>query len=326
MLSPRPPAKIRNPRRFSLWSLRWHDSVGRMWNSRRVDSWRSLLANIARRAPNAFAGPVEGVIVVRLWPHGKLSGIPCHRLVCVIAFLLAGKISTLAQDYIPQLPFINAGADSRFAQMDFAQIYLDQQIKSARDKEKREREKKELIASGVLSALDLEAPNYAIEQFNRAASLMTAQKSKQAIQCLEKAIKLYPEFVLAHINLGLAYLDQGDTVRAKSEFETSAKLDDKFAGAFLNLGRLALSVNDFALAQSELGKAASLRPGDVRILSVLAYAQHGNHLYKNALETVDRVHALDHKGLANVHYVGAAAALSLNDAATAERELNLFLS
>ena len=244
----------------------------------------------------------------------------------MVALLVAGGTSTLAQDYVREMPFINAGSDSRFAQVDFAQILLDGQIKSAKDKEKRDRENRELIASGVLSALDIEAPNYAIEQFNRAASLLTAQKSKQAIQYLEKAIKYYPKFVLAHINLGLAYLDQGDTARAKSEFETSAKLDDKFAGAFLNLGRLALSVNDFSAAQSELVKAAALRPQDVGILSTLAYAQHGNHLYKNALETIDRVHALDHKGAANVHYVGAAAALSLNDAGTAERELNLFLS
>ncbi len=84
-------------------------------------------------------------------------------------------------------------------------------------------------------------------------------------------------------------------------------------------------MNDFATAQAQLGKAASLRPGDAHILAALAYAENGNRSYKNALDTIERVHRLDHKDVANVHYVGAAAALSLNDAGTAERELNLFL-
>lgn len=263
---------------------------------------------------------------MQLSSHATFSGIARRSIAWVIALLLSGEVSALAQNYVPTMPFINTGSDSAFAQIDFAQMYLDEQNKSAKDKEKRDRENKELIDSGVISALDVDAPNHAIDEFNRAAKFLTAQKSKEAIQCLEKAIAFYPKFVLAHINLGLAYLDQGDLTRAKSEFETSAMLDDKFAGSFLNLGRLALSVNDFATAHSELGKAASLRPRDVRILAALAFAENGNHLYKNALETVDRVHALDHKGAANVHYVGAAAALALNDPDTAERELNLFLS
>ena len=227
---------------------------------------------------------------------------------------------------MPQaLPSLNPGPDSSFSQMDFAQMYLDLQSKRVKDKEKQELEKKELIDSGVVSALDLEAPNKAIEQFNRASTLMTAQKSKDAIQYLQRAIAAYPSFVLAHINLGLAYIDQGDTNRAKSEFETAAKLDEKFAGSFLNLGRLALSEKDYATARSNLGRAASLRPKDAVILSTLVYAQNGNHQYQEALETTHRVHALEHKRVANVHYVAAAAALGLKDFDAAERELNFFL-
>ena len=91
------------------------------------------------------------------------------------------------------MPLINVGSDFGFSQIDFAQTYLDVQAKSAKDKEKRERENKELIASGVLSALDLEAPNYAIEQFNRAASLLMAQKSKKAIQYLQGRSRPIPD-------------------------------------------------------------------------------------------------------------------------------------
>jgi VWFA-related protein len=196
----------------------------------------------------------------------------------------------------------------------------------AREREQQQAQDKELIDSGVVSALDLAAPNKAVEEYNRATSLLKAQNSKEAIKHLQRAINVYPKFVSAHIGLGLAYIDQEDPGLARTEFETAAKLDEKFPGSFLNLGLVALSLNEFAAAQPELEKAASLRPNDARILSTLAYAQNGTHQYQQVLQTARRVHSLNHKGLAAVHYVAASAALSLSDFEAAEHELNLFLS
>jgi Ca-activated chloride channel homolog len=244
-----------------------------------------------------------------------------RRLACVAAFWLCGQVAALAQ-----LPGINTGPDSAMAQVDFAQIYLETENRRLANIEKRKAQDRELVESGAVSALDLEAPNNAVEEFNRARSLLKAQNSKEAIKHLQKAIADYPKFVSAHLGLGLAYVDQEDPGRAKGEFETAAKLDDKFPGSFLHLGRLALLQNDFPAAESALEKAASLRPKDVTILSTLTYAQTGNHQYRHALETVQRVHVLDHKGMATVHYVAASAAMSINDFEIMERELNFFLS
>jgi Ca-activated chloride channel family protein len=243
-----------------------------------------------------------------------------RRLAWAVALWLSGQVSALAQ-----LPNINAGPDSGFAQIDFAQMYLDQINRDARKSAQQRNQDKELIDSGVVSALDLEAPNKAVEEFNRATSLMKAQHSKEAIKHLQRAVHTYPKFVSAHIALGLAYLDQEDTPHARSEFETATKLDAKFPGSFLNLGLVALSTNDFGAAQPELEKAASLRPKDARILSALTYAQNGTHQYQQALETAKLVHTVDHKGMANVHYVAASAAMSLKNFDAMERELNLFI-
>ena len=100
----------------------------------------------------------------------------------------------------------------------------------------------------------------------------------------------------------------------------------RFPGSFLNLGRLALSLNDFPTAQSELEKAAAILPEDPKILSTLAYAQNGTHQFRNVLGTVERIHAVDHKGMANVHYVAAAAAMAIQDYDAMERQLNFLLS
>jgi VWFA-related protein len=211
-------------------------------------------------------------------------------------------------------------------QVDFAQIYLETQNRNLKEIERLRAQDRERVESGTISALDLDAPNKAVEEFNRARNLMKEQNSKEAIKYLQKAIGDYPKFVSAHIGLGLAYVDQEDPGRAKSEFEAAAKLDAKFPGSFLHLGQLALSQKDFGAAQSVLEKAATLRPQDTGILSTLAYAQNGNQQYQQAIETAQRVHALDHKGMANVHYIAAAAAMALNDFETMERELNFFIS
>ena len=257
-------------------------------------------------------------------PHLRWFWAIKRSLTLFVAFWLCCGISAFAQ--ILGLPFTNAGPDSLMEQVDFAQIYLETQNRQVKETERQRAIDKERVESGVVSALDLDAPNKAVEEFNRASSLLKAQNSKEAIKYLQKAIRDYPKFVSAHVGLGLAYVDQEDTGRAKSEFETAAKLDSKYPGSFLHLGQLALSRQDFATAQPELEKAASLLPQDARILSTLAYAQNGNHQYQQVLETVQHVHTLDHKGLANVHCVAAAAAMALNDFEAMERELNFFLS
>jgi len=241
-------------------------------------------------------------------------------LPCAFAFCVYGSIAHAQW----QLPTINTGSDSAFTRIDFAQMQLDQQNRDAKKKEERRIKDKGLIDSGVVSALDLAAPNKAVQQYNHATSLLQAQNSKEAIKVLQKAIHSYPKFVSAHNALGLAYLDQEDA-RARDEFEAAAKLDDKFPGSFLNLGLLALSAKDFATGQSNLEKAAALSPNNPKILSALAFAQIGEHHYQQTLQTAKRVHALEHRGVANVHYIAAAAALSLNDLDTARSELSLFV-
>jgi Ca-activated chloride channel homolog len=217
-------------------------------------------------------------------------------------------------------------AQSPFNNLDLVQIYVNAQGQHSKDAERdRIASNQGLVDSGAASILDLSAPQGAVEQFDRALTLMKGQNSKEAIKYLQKAIKAYSKFVSAHVNLGIAYLDQNDPERARSEFETATKLDDKFARSFLNLGVLSMSQKDFAGAASQLEKAATLRPQDARILATLARAQNANHQYRRTLETVQRAHALNHKELADVHYVGAAAAMALNDFETMERELTVFV-
>ena len=167
-----------------------------------------------------------------------------------------------------------------------------------------------LMDSGTVSALDLAAPDNAIKQLKEGTSALKGQRTEEAIRCFQKAVKIYPHFASAHNALGLAYLEGRDD-RARAEFETAAKLDDRIPGPFLNLGLIAIGAGDFAQAESYLQKAAGLTTNDPQILSALAFAQYGNHRYEESLQTVQRIHALQHHGFANAHYIGAASAIAL---------------
>ena len=232
--------------------------------------------------------------------------------------------SILQGSLFAQLPFMNAGPDSAFAQVDFAQMYMDTANKEQFKNQEQVEQRKHLVEIGAISALDLDASNKALEEYNRAATLMKEQHAKEAVTHLQKAIAAYPKFVMAHNTLGLAYIELGDS-HAKEEFEEAAKLDPKFPGSFLHLGMLALSANDFVTADSNLEKAATLAPNDPKTLAALAFAQNGDHKYAEAVQTAYRVHALEHRNFANVHYVAAAAAMALENYNEMERQLKFFV-
>ena len=244
----------------------------------------------------------------------------------LFAFLVC--VAGIATGQIAQqnpVPLVNVGGnyfESQFARLEFAQKVLEEQNRKSEEQRKQQQN---LIDSGTVSVLDLQAPQKAVSEFNKGAELLQHQKPREAVTHLEKALHAYPKFISAHNDLGLAYEDLDDAEHAKSEFELAARLDDKFAGSFLNLGRLALSQKDFTTAASQLEKAAALRPRDGSILTVLAYAQNSTHQYRHAIETAERVHSLDHKGLANAHYLAAASAIELKEFDVVERELERFL-
>ena len=165
----------------------------------------------------------------------------------MFAALLLAPVSSSAQHGGGEIPtFPNVGPQGMMTTgpdamvlADYAQMTLDQQTRDMKKNEQEQEKRKALVDSGMVSALDLDAPNSAIAQYNRAVALMKEQKSKEATQYLQKAIAHYPKFVAAHISLGLAYLDQDDPQRARTEFETAAQLDDKSSS--LNLGRLSFA-------------------------------------------------------------------------------------
>lgn len=241
-------------------------------------------------------------------------------LLSLCAVLFFGS-SVFAQH---QLPYLDGSRNSPLGQVDFDEIYREQMLLDSMQKDRGSAQSQQ-FESGTVSALDMVAPKKAVAKLREATSLLVAQKAKDAVSYLQKAIEIYPKFVSAHLELGLAYYDLKDK-RAKDEFETATMLDDQLPISHLYLGVLSLWSNDFNTADASLEKAALLSPNDPQILNALVFAQNGVHKYSDVLRTVDHIHKLDHHGMGEVHYVAAAAALSMHNIQSGISELNTFLS
>lgn len=252
------------------------------------------------------------------------NGIANALAQCLIAGLAVGSAAAQIAQQNP-VPLVNVGGtymESQFARLDFAQKILEEQ--NHKNEEQR-RQQQKLVDSGTVSVWDLQAPARAVSEFNTGAELLQRQKSKEAVAHFTKAIAAYPKFISALNDLGLAYEDLDQVEDARREFDLATKLDAKFAGSYVNLGRLDLAQKNFGEAVSILKKAALLRPLDASVLTVLTYAENSAHEYRHAIDTAQRVHGLQHKGFANVHYVAASSAIEVKDFDAVRRELERFL-
>lgn len=261
----------------------------------------------------------------------RLPTLLCSRVpvgLSVTVLLNLGVVLCLGAQVAAQhqsLPYLRADRNSTFTQLDFAELYLQQQTRDDIESTITHLPSDKSATHGSVPALDLAAPQKAVRQYQRGLLSMKGQHSKDAIHYLQRAVEIYPNFISAHNALGVAYLDQHQDDLAKAEFQRAAQLDDHFTLSFVNLGVLALRASDYSTADSNLEKAASLSSGDPMILAALAFAQNGSRQYTKVLSTVKQIHRLDPGHQATVHYVAASAAQSLHDFDAMQRELTMFL-
>jgi tetratricopeptide (TPR) repeat protein len=181
-------------------------------------------------------------------------------------------------------------------------------------------------ASPLVAAADLNIPESARKEFDKANQFVTKENWQRAIERLNKAITIYPQYAQAYNNLGVAYGHLGDRARNLEALQKAISLNDHFAEAHLNLARLAIVDRDFPQAEVLLNKATAIDPTDAQILSALANMELLNHHYEQALATCRRAHSTARGVHAVVHYVAARIFEQENRPLDAVAELRVFLS
>jgi Tfp pilus assembly protein PilF len=114
--------------------------------------------------------------------------------------------------------------------------------------------------SNVISVGEIgkDVPDKAKKEFERASKLSDAGKALEAIDHLRKAIAIYPNFMMAHNDLGAQLLEQGNLDEAATELHRAIELDPKAFNPYLNLGIVLIRQKKFTEAADTLRKSLSL--------------------------------------------------------------------
>ena len=126
----------------------------------------------------------------------------------------------------------------------------------------KEKESPDRNASRAVSVseLDRDIPSNARKEFDRASKLVSEGNNAAAIVHLQKAIELYPGYVMAHNDLGTQLLAQGKLAEAAEELRKAVSLDPKAFNPALNLGIVLVHQHQFPEAMTILRTATSLGP------------------------------------------------------------------
>jgi tetratricopeptide (TPR) repeat protein len=131
------------------------------------------------------------------------------------------------------------------------------------------------ISVGELGA---NVPKGAKKEFELASKAAQEQRGDEAIAHLRKAISIYPNFVMAHSDLGTQLLAQGKLEEAAEEFRRAIQIDEKAFNPRLNLGIVLVQQQEFAEGAEVLARALSLNSDSpaARLYAGLAQMGLGN--------------------------------------------------
>jgi len=124
------------------------------------------------------------------WP---LDDLRTARLVCLPSTRLLSARQSPVRNDARRRPLVNVGGgpnDAQFFSLDFAQKILAQQNK--KPNQRGLARVKELVDSGSLSELDLPAPANAINEFNKASSLLRVSVPRRQSSTCEKRFRHIP--------------------------------------------------------------------------------------------------------------------------------------
>ena len=179
-------------------------------------------------------------------------------------------------------------------------------------------------ASSLVSASDLAIPIRARKELEKAIEMIRKEDLQQAIQKLNKAITIYPQYAMAYNNLGTIYSLLGDSARESEALQKAIGLDPNLELAYLNLGKLDIREGQYPAAETVLNKAVSLNSHDPVAMILLGYAELMDRAFDSAIATSRKAHLLEQPH-ATAHWVAAFAFEKENQGENAIAELETLL-
>ncbi len=135
----------------------------------------------------------------------------------------------------------------------------------------------------------------AVKEHEKATQLMIKGKYKEAIEPLEKAINLNPDFHEAYYNLGISYEHLGQYKKAIKALEEVVKLSPQDANVYYALGFAYYKKKKYKKAVTAFDRSISLKPNNAFAFSKLGDTYLAMGKKDKALEQYEILKRLDTK-------------------------------
>lgn len=118
----------------------------------------------------------------------------------------------------------------------------------------------------------LRIPSKAVKEFERSQKAFHSGALFTSVEHLQKALQIYPDFIQAHLALGLRFIQLGDYQKALAEHEAALALDPRSALAHQEFSFLLLLLNRIPEAEAQARESLDLDSQSVPARYMLARA------------------------------------------------------
>lgn len=119
---------------------------------------------------------------------------------------------------------------------------------------------KPLGQTGVVNAFTQNVPKAARQALERAAKLKGELKTEAAIEQILEAIRIFPAYFEAHLELGNTFLKAGRFEQAIAELDRAREIDPNDERAYQSFGLVLMQQKNYGVAVAVFSEAARLNP------------------------------------------------------------------
>lgn len=146
---------------------------------------------------------------------------------------------------------------------------------------------------------------------------------KGAERAFRIVTEIEPEYADGWVNVARALIREGETEAARPFVERALKISPGLGRALFFRAMIEKAAGDYPAAEASLRAVVAQYPRDRVVQNQLARVLFLERRFKESLEVLDKVRAIDPEDV-QMHYTAMLAARALGDEARAEREAKLF--
>lgn len=175
---------------------------------------------------------------------------------------------------------------------------------------------------GVINAFSQKIPEAAKQALELGTKLAEEGKTEAAVENMRKAIKIFPDYFDAHLQLGNTFLKTELFNEAIAELDLARNINPNDERTYQSFGVLMMKQKNFPVAVAVFAEAARLNPANPTnaVMRATALIHQAAHTDESAPSTEDRSHLLSRAELA----IGQASSLSENKLKPDSMTLALF--